>query len=1485
MSKNSETKTAAILFADIAGYTAFMQKNEEQALLQLQHFKQVLERVVPSCQGRIVQFYGDGCLVIFDHAKQAVTCAKVLQETFREGVEVPVRIGLHQGEVLLKDGNVYGHTVNVASRIESMGVAGAVLMSSRIWYSIKNDAAFKFSLLGKFKFKNVEGPMSVYALANKGFYVPKRKEIQGKFAPTENNNQYRFLYWLLPSLLAGGLGFLLWQSTTQDEQIDNKILKERIAVLPFKNNTNDERLNVLGEMAADWINTGLMEIGEAEVVSPFTVRTHEDAIGVLENDPQNRPSYAQLTGAQNLITGSYYKAQKDIIFKLKLVDARSGQLRFSFKEIRGSESNKENIINELRSQVMGYWAAREMVDSKKMKAPNFKAYELYLRSLRTINTERTYQEILEIDSTFYLARIQYLFLNRAETHGKNLPSFEFFERHKNNLSEYEKAWVTHLKAVYLGQLEVAFNSLNEIRIKYPKDFMLNHITATTALEGLNNPALALAIYEELPLDEKLSASIGLYYNYRINNIVVAYIQLNKIPEAMAFMKTVSLSPIKNASLNYYMRTIMYEALLSKDEEKLATAYEKLKTVFKRNPFPYFLLSVNLTQSNFITEDFRKMLEKDMVTFYNQLPPNNIQRALWQNMIARMTGKMELLNINNLSHLPKAFQIGNLSAAGRLYAREKQIDSVKTVIKKLQNLTTPDYSAFSQVGAGSAYYFMARLQVYLGTYEDAIESLKQARALGAETRLMHFQYDWNLKPLFDFPEFKSLLQPIWPASDNAQVKLLAVKQYRAASEKIEDVTAAFQERKEIQLASGDRFFNLTLSTSNNFNMAGLTYHYKINGVDEEWSVADKNILTISGLPYGQQTLSIKALFPNGRFTKEILEVPVYVAKPFYLTIWFLIASLAFIFSGIYLWTKRLKKQKDILEEEVVRRTQKIEQQAEELRQLDKMKSNFFANMSHELRTPLTLILSPISKLLKEEKLSDNGLKLLNMIQQNGQNMYHLVDEIMDLTKLEAKKVILKEEPVIMYPFLERLVNTFDSYAQKKKIALSLLYKANTHLQLNLDKSKFEKILNNLISNALKFTPENGTVTVLFEDLGHVLQLEVTDNGAGIHPDDLPHVFDRYYQTKQANTSTQGGTGIGLALVQELVKLFEGEIKVESERGQGTNFIVNFPKKQILKQLDEQEIAAIAALSNKEIPIGKQSNGFVKESIEQVSLQDHQESFDEKPKLLVVEDNRQLREYIQILLGDTYHMVTATNGQEALDWLAGRSSIEELPDLVISDLMMPILDGFQLLTALKNHEKFRAIPTIMLTARADMQDKLTALRIGVDDYMIKPFVEEELQARVANLLQNAKEKKDYSESAIETAATNTVALSNPMVAAEQIVKKTPAEVLISSEDLAWLSEVEKKVLAMLSDFDFTLDRLSTEIYLSPRQIRRRLKKITGLSFSQYLREARFREARHLLETKKVRTIKKLAYEIGMKDVKYFSQQFKQHFGKSPSEYLLR
>jgi YesN/AraC family two-component response regulator len=257
------------------------------------------------------------------------------------------------------------------------------------------------------------------------------------------------------------------------------------------------------------------------------------------------------------------------------------------------------------------------------------------------------------------------------------------------------------------------------------------------------------------------------------------------------------------------------------------------------------------------------------------------------------------------------------------------------------------------------------------------------------------------------------------------------------------------------------------------------------------------------------------------------------------------------------------------------------------------------------------------------------------------------------------------------------------------------------------------------------------------------------------------------------------------------------------------------------------------------------------------------------ILVVEDNYQIRDYIESLLQESYRVFTAENGQDALDWLDKSATKGHFPDLIISDVMMPIMDGFQLLTALKTAEQYRTTPVIMLTAKAELDDKLRALRIGVDAYLIKPFVEEELLARVGNLLKNALARRQYA-----------AAPEEPDGAAAQ----EPAEAApISQADLDWLAEVESVVLKKLPDYDFNLDALGNAIFMSTRQIRRRLKLLTGLSFSEYLNEARFREARRLLEAKEVDSVKRLASEVGMRDVKYFSQQFKLHFGKGPSEYL--
>ncbi|MBP8239340.1 MAG: response regulator [Saprospiraceae bacterium] len=582
-------------------------------------------------------------------------------------------------------------------------------------------------------------------------------------------------------------------------------------------------------------------------------------------------------------------------------------------------------------------------------------------------------------------------------------------------------------------------------------------------------------------------------------------------------------------------------------------------------------------------------------------------------------------------------------------------------------------------------------------------------------------------------------------------------------------------------------------------------------------------------------------------------------------------LAMAFALAYRFRLEIKEKEAALKDKVNAELEKTEQQlrvdmaaqeAQRLSELDRMKSNFFANVTHELRTPLTLILGPLDNILKSKNLDNREFTQLKLMQQNGQDLLRLTNEILDLSKLEANKLNLNEVPVTLYPYLKRLVSMFETYAQKKGINLSFEYRAEAQLQVNLDESKFEKIVNNLLSNAFKFTPKNGSVSVKLEDIGHSLQLEVSDTGRGIHEEDLPHIFNRFYQSSKPNAD-EGGTGIGLALVQEYARLFGCSVKVESKEGFGSMFTVVFPKKQVMRPLGDSESLEIKNLQIAELEKAKGHAQLAENGkVEQLFAPS-------QSTILVVEDNYQIRDYIESLLQESYRVFTAENGQEALDWLDKSAAEGHFPDLIISDVMMPIMDGFQLLTALKTAEQYRTIPVIMLTAKAELDDKLRALRIGVDAYLIKPFVEEELLARVGNLLKNALARRQYA-----------AAQEEPDGAAAQ----EPADAApISQADLDWLAEVESVVLQKLPDYDFNLDALGNAIFMSTRQIRRRLKLLTGLSFSEYLNEARFREARRLLEDKEVDSVKRLASEVGMRDVKYFSQQFKLHFGKGPSEYL--
>lgn len=594
-----------------------------------------------------------------------------------------------------------------------------------------------------------------------------------------------------------------------------------------------------------------------------------------------------------------------------------------------------------------------------------------------------------------------------------------------------------------------------------------------------------------------------------------------------------------------------------------------------------------------------------------------------------------------------------------------------------------------------------------------------------------------------------------------------------------------------------------------------------------------------------------------------------------------------------------------------KNQIIDQQTQVLQQLDAAKTRFFANVSHELRTPLTLMLAPLGSSLKSNSLDNKNFTFVSLAQQHAKQLLGLVNEILDLTKLESGRMTMREEATDIYNFLRRLVTTFESYANQRGIQMVYNFEHDVPHTLLLDKPKFEKVFNNLISNAIKFTPYGGTITVNVSQKTATWEISVTDTGQGIHPNDLPQVFNRFYQSNQTDMPIEGGTGIGLALANELAQVMNGKLSVESIFGNGATFRLKLPKKEVLgisqdsnEQHNNYELTTIGE--------EKYTNSSVlpHDSI----LIPHDQFSKIKKRILIVEDNVSLRSYLQLILSDDYEVITAENGQMALTIMDNvlivgnkKNNSAHVPkngelfklngklknkeneiaydtiDLVVSDIMMPVMDGFQLLDKLKSDEKWRAIPVIMLTARAEMHDRLKALTFGVDDFLVKPFEEEELFARIKNLLKNAEIRKAiYSE--------DVSAVSDTILEADEVKRTTPVtrqqqlSISISQLDKDWLSELEKTVRAHLTDFNLSVDGIAELMFMSRAQFYRRVQTLIGLTPNQYLQDIRFNHARTLLEQRQMSTVKAVASAIGIQKIQYFSEQFKERFGKSPSEYLI-
>ncbi|MBK9103808.1 MAG: response regulator [Saprospiraceae bacterium] len=577
---------------------------------------------------------------------------------------------------------------------------------------------------------------------------------------------------------------------------------------------------------------------------------------------------------------------------------------------------------------------------------------------------------------------------------------------------------------------------------------------------------------------------------------------------------------------------------------------------------------------------------------------------------------------------------------------------------------------------------------------------------------------------------------------------------------------------------------------------------------------------------------------------------------------IIALVLMIATGLWIgWYKQRKARKTLTAQNLL-----IQEQAEQLKALDAAKSRFFANVSHELRTPLTLLTSPIRSLLKENQLTEKQTQLLHMADRSGQQLSQLINEILDLRKLEMGKMNLSPEPTELRTYFQTYFAQFESLAVQKEIDYQLSLSMPEHAMADLDREKCRQILFNLLSNAFKFTPQGGRIEVTVNATDDTLSLAVADNGPGIHPDDLHLLFDRYFQTTRPEKGAEGGTGIGLALCREYVQLFGGHINVQSTLGKGATFTVNFPI-----ALNQTKQVSVSGEARSDIPELIPNDGYFDANtaadgvIKEESTLSHS-GMRERPTILLVEDNPELRKYIRLVLEEKYRVVTAVNGQDALMVIANHES-GFVPDLILSDLMMPVMDGYQLLERLKSDDKTRHIPVVMLTARAEAQDKLKALRIGVDDYLTKPFDEEELLVRIENLLNNQASRRTAITPDDSTPSTQEV----------------PAAPLMSAPDREWLEAFEAYVQKHFAGGTLSVSSLAYEFAMSESTLLRQLKRLTGLTPLQNIQEVRLNEARRLLENRTYNSVAQVASKVGYEDASSFTRVFKQRFGKRPSELM--
>lgn len=625
-----------------------------------------------------------------------------------------------------------------------------------------------------------------------------------------------------------------------------------------------------------------------------------------------------------------------------------------------------------------------------------------------------------------------------------------------------------------------------------------------------------------------------------------------------------------------------------------------------------------------------------------------------------------------------------------------------------------------------------------------------------------------------------------------------------------------------------------------------YAYYLDGLEKDWNyVGTQRTASYTNLSPGDYVFKVKATNSDGVWSEKPFELLITVLPPWYKTWWayglYFITGLLLVIAFIREIQIREKFKTDL-------RLKEIEK--ERIRELEQVKTHFFTNISHELRTPLTLIISPIEKyFLSNSSINKEQKSRLQSVYQNAQKLLHLINQLLDLSKIESGKQnpsIAKHDIILQ---LNSIISSFENYAVQKQIKIKWVPPVSS-LLVHYDSDIVEKCVNNLLSNAFKHTPEDGKIGVsmtLDKEYSHgkevvtKVHLAILDTGKGIAETHLPHIFDRFYQIP--DSARVVGTGVGLALCKELIELHKGKIQVQSKLGEGSSFTISFPVQLADFSPDWIQDASTLEVTTSTNPIIKTSSKTGELNIE-------------KQIVLIVDDHEEMRQFIAGIFSDKFQILQAERGEDALEM-----AMTYLPDVVITDWMMPGMSGVNLCRALRQNSKTNHIPILILTSKSTQESQIEGMQAGADDFVSKPFNADILEIRVRKLLETKERLRKNLQ--------------------KQLVQKelSSSSALVFEDSL--LQKATQIVIENMANPEFDVEDLEKSLDMSKMQLYRKLKNLTSFAGNEFIRSIRLREAKSLLENSDF-NISEIAYQVGFNDPAYFTRTFKKQYGKSPKEF---